>query len=253
MEPVRPPFRELRPPEAEHEYGRLAEPGCEEFNQVEEGRFRPVDVIEHGDNRALGGKLVEQTSGGGEDFVGGAPRQLVLAASGLPKQLAQRPKCDPFTVGWAAADEHGRLRREPGQQLPSEPRLADTRLTHERDNARPRAAHDLRVEAVEQLELALAADQRCVVTVRQGRRLLVQRLEPISRHLAPISPQRFQQPRVDSVCEQGVRRLADQDLAGSGSLLEPRADCDWGSGERHVALTGTAGDDLPRLDPDPNL
>ena len=98
--------------------GALAEPPGEVLDEVEEGRLGPVDVVEDGDHRALGGELFEEAARGGEDLVAAA-RKLSLVASGLPKQLAQRPERDPLAVGRAAADEHGRLARETGRRTPA--------------------------------------------------------------------------------------------------------------------------------------
>ena len=159
--------RPLRPREAEQQDTCLPEPAREVLDEVEEGRLGPVDVVEGDDQRALGGKLLEHAARGGKDLVA-APLQRFLAAPGLAEQLAQRPERDPLSVGRAAADEHRRFRRDAGEELPGEPRLADPRLPEERRLPGAAAARGLCEEPAEPGELGPRPTN--AVSSRRGRR-----------------------------------------------------------------------------------
>ena len=83
LQPGRSPLCELGSCEAEQEDAGVAEPRAQVLDEVEECGLGPVDVLEHGHDRPLGGQLLEHLPRGSEDLVARTGRQS-LVTTGLP-------------------------------------------------------------------------------------------------------------------------------------------------------------------------
>ena len=108
------------------------------------------------------------------------------------------------------------------------------RLSEQRQLAVP--AHDRRVESP---MVAGGAGRRRPPVGTRGRLLLA------------LGRDRIHRLRPDRVTGQSERLLADEDLAGSGGLLETSRGVDRIPGHQRLSGRGIARDDLARVDADP--
>ena len=170
--PARPAVEQLRARHAQQQDRCVARPVRDVLDQVEEGFFRPVQVVPHDDERALARGLLEQTSHRERDlFLRGdalvpehdaerpcdARIELALLRPQLLHRLDERPVRDALAVGEAPAAHHGRV--DPAQELRDEARLADAGDAEQREEL----AREVRRGDVERLAqealLALASDE----------------------------------------------------------------------------------------------
>ena len=287
--PLRPDVEELGAREAEQEHRRAAEPVGEVLEQVEERRLAPLDVVEHGHERALRAEVLEQLADPPEGLLdGGAPgvdaeerheplgdeRGVAVGAEELgdlaPRQLGpvaladpggvhegrrDRPERDALAVREAAPLDDGRLVAEPGRELVAEARLARTgRAEHGDDLARP-LGRDAREGVLEPAELALAADEVRREVPRPAARAgddLVQ-LPRDERLGLALDRERPDGRRRDGVADEVVGGLAEQDLARLGGLLEAGGDVDGVAEDRVLPARAVADEDLAGVDPGPGL
>ncbi len=251
--PLRPPLRELRAGEAEEQHRRRREADGEMLDQVEQGLLRPVDVVEHREERPLGGELLEQAPRRREHLVARAFEHGLVPA-GRPERLPDRRERRSFAVGRAAGDDDARLAVEPGDELSRQPRLADAGVADDRHEATA-ARGGCEVGGAQALELLLLADERRVVATRDRRRGRIDGLEPERDRLArlPLQRQGLELGRLHGVPDEAVRGITQHDLARRGGLLEPLSDCDRLAADEPVAGGGIAGHDLAGVDPDPDL
>ena len=141
--PGRTLFEQLRPGEAEEQDRDPAPPLGEVCDQVEQGRFGPVDVLEDHDDRSLSRNRLEQPQKREEDLLAsdrGIAGDRVAdrlggraLGAGLTEDLAQGPERDPLAVRKAASGEDRRLTGHPPSQLLAQPRLADPGRTQDRE------------------------------------------------------------------------------------------------------------------------
>ena len=228
------------------------------FDEIDERVLGPLDVVEHGDERSL---LFEQLAKRPGDLLG-ARCLVALAEQGADRRggdgvggkraelfdhLDNGPVRDSLAVGEAAAvDDPGIDRRE---RLDDEPRLPDSGIPDDRDQLAPL----LRLRALPGLpdgrELALTADEACLVAaLRCGKR--VHEAERRHRFRLALQLERLDRLDLDRSAYELEGRLADQDLARIGGVLEPRGDVDRVPGRQ--SLLG-ARDHLPRVHADPSL
>ena len=163
-----------------------------------------------------------------------------------------RPERDALAVGQAAALHDRRARPEPRRELGGQARLPDAGRAHDGDElARPRRRH-AREAPLEDGELALAADERRVEPAAPAPAPgddLEQRHAGTGSAL-PLSSSGPTGSADHGVAHEPVGRLADEDLAGLGRLLEPRGDVDRvADDERLAALPGSAASTSPVLTP----
>src|SRR5581483_9056381 len=190
--PGRADVEQLRPREAEDEERRLAHPGGEVLDQLEQRLLAPVDVLEDEHERLRGGELLGPRARGpgdlllralaldgledadgeaeqvGDGVVFAVGAQLLLrlvervvvgdAGRGL-HHLGERPVRDALAVRERAAEEDGRA-LDAGYELAREAALADAGIAVDRDERGAARADGALVRVLEQLELALAADER---------------------------------------------------------------------------------------------
>ena len=129
--PRRPQLREVRARHAADEDRRVATPAGEVLDEVEEGRLRPLDVVEHEHERLLARERLEQAADRRVELIGArawlrpadgledAPaRRLAVGLAAehrleveVAYHLDERPVGDPVAVRQTAAFEHERLRR----------------------------------------------------------------------------------------------------------------------------------------------
>jgi hypothetical protein len=187
-------------------------------------------------------------NGGGDACTG---RLLVVAlaeAGPFPDHLAKRPEADPLAISWRAPvmEPDGLDESVPVlAELPAEPRLANPGWADDRNEPRSSFA-DGRVEQVlEEAELLVATDER-----------RFERLRAVPA--AALGNDAKRTPRRDGRCLaleglladgfegdrtgcRPLRRLADEDGAGSGGPLEAAGSIDDVTGD-HAFVRGPEGD-----------
>ena len=256
------------------------------LDEIEERRLRPVEILEHDDERTLSRELLEELAGRPEELlhrkllrrepdhrrdsskhvvVGAGERGKLLArrlrlvrmieAGRLPDDFGQRPEGDPVAVREAAAAEHGRaLPREAGELL-GEPRLAHPGRSDERDRLAAAVAAGEIEGVAEEPRLVLAPDQRRLAAARDRVVGVTHAEEPVRRNTLGLALQlqRLDGLDLDRVPDEPIGRLADQHVECGRGLLEPRGHVHRVA--RHEALCArrVAGDDLARVDPGPVL
>ena len=280
---------ELGASDAEEQDGRAGDPLGEVFDEIEERRFAPLDVVEDDDERTPRGEMLEELSDRPEGLLnrgtGGFVQQSaeprlhegpvavgrkqlcqlrprvgrsvgVLDPGGLPEHPDDRPERDAFAVRQAAAaDDSGGL-TDSGEELADESRLADPRWTEDRDQL----AHVLLHAAErlgEQLQLPAPADEcDCVVAARPtGDRAGHDVHDPPRRHGIPDAPEpeRAGLLQYDAVAHEALGFPADQDLAGLGSVFEAACEVDRVAHDEGLAGVRVARNHLPGVHADPDL
>ena len=175
----------------------------------------------------------------------------------LLQHLGKRPVRDALPVGEAAARTLGRLRLlhgEPGPELPHEPCLADSRVAHDRDQVRLAAIDRVAVARPQELQLPLPADEGgSQPTHAAGAHEGEGADETPAGDAVGLSLglDGARLVELEGASHDGNSPLADEDLPGSGSLLEPGADVDRIAGHERAALARAADDDLAGVNADP--
>jgi len=195
--PGRALLQQLGPGDGDEQDRGLVAALAELLDQVEEGRLGPVEVVEHHNERALGGQGLQQAAGrpgglldrgrvglqpdqlpdplGHQVPVGVAPvdqggqlgpgrrRRVLQPDPGrLADHLGQRPEGAAVAVGQAAAEQQGRLALQPGGQVDDVP-------DHQRAAHPGVAGHDLAgVDAGVQLQPHPPLAPQPVVQLGQG-------------------------------------------------------------------------------------
>ena len=216
---------ELRPRHAEQQDRRARGEERDVLDQVEKRLLAPLDVVEHHDERPLGGSLLQRLAKGPRDVLrrvvassrraasGSTPRRPPRGAAGrAASDLDHRPVRDPLAVGKAAAADDRRLDR--GQRLAASrdlptPASPTTVTSSQRRSARTRSQHPARSRARAHgrrtaPHAAAPARRVCEESVggdRLGLTLQLQRLDrfdldrfPDERDVAPTAPHPAAQP-----------------------------------------------------------
>ena len=183
-------FEQLLAGDAEDEDRRVAAPAAHMLDEVEHGRLRPVDVLEHDQERAGSGEAFEEAPHRPEQLLG---RRGALAAehaqalddecgvgfvahrvrygslaAEVPDQLCQRPERDPVAVGEAATGGDGGVVANLGDQFRDEASLADPGRADQRDQPAPALVRARRQLRTQDGELARPSDERGVPATREG-------------------------------------------------------------------------------------
>ena len=191
-------LEQLRPGQADQEQGNRAGDARHVVDQLEQALLRPVDVLEGDDEWPAARDSLHQLSHGplrlldrdgaaGESCSAGEPRGDQLrflvrrAAVDQPRDrllrrrarersrdLGDRPVGDAVAV-WEASPDRGRcLSAYVLQEGPDQPRLADSRRSHDGDEARLPPCHDLVERLAKPPELALPSHEGRAGSGRSG-------------------------------------------------------------------------------------
>ncbi len=255
-------------------------------DEVDERRLGPLQVVEHDHERAAlsdrleqlahrpGRRLARAGTGAAEaerlqDQLGdqlclflpgeqlgdrgarGLRVRRGLRAEDLPHDLGQRPVGDAFPVGKAVAVQHRRFRADLAHELLDQARLADPgRPQHGQEVARA-ILPSAREDAAQRAQLVLAADQRRIEAPRTTRRERQHLGDPqrVDR-LAALDDAVGHALGDDRVAHEPMRRLADQDLARRGRLLEPLCEIHDLARHHQLAVLVLTGDHLAAVDAD---
>ena len=246
------------------------------LDQVEQRRLRPVDVVQRDDERPRHSERLEEPAERPGGLLGGA--RLVTRADGAEDQ----PLCDVPTVdvrqertegrseiGYrdvahdiregeirdavavrnAASDNDARVLLERPQRLPRETRLADARWPDDGGEAARRLAHR-DVECIAQVrEFAAATDEGRRDRAGEGRHVRTQAEQPPGNE-RPALALRLDLTRLlrrDGFADQVVGRLAEEHLAGLGSLLESRGHVHGVAGRQLLVGDRLTDDHLARV------
>jgi hypothetical protein len=173
--------------------------------------------------------------------------------------MAERPVGDPLAVGEAGAVDDARSGPDPGYELGREPRLARPRLGEHCHKAAAPLGYRGIERSLEESEFFVAPDHRRSRPPRRssGGRNLEQ---PVRGHRPPLPFQFELLDRLDRDCfpDKPIGLLADQDLPGSGGLLEPSRHVDRVPKHDRIAarerITTSLGarDHLAGVHPDPH-
>ena len=186
--------------------GASPAPADEVLEQVEERRFRPVRVLEAGDDRPLAGERFQQAPHGPERLLvrdglrrraqdaaqtlgdltavglaGDRPFHGPVAAGGAD-EVGERQEVIRCRRGRAACGQDGRSLTRLGEQLRGEPGLADPgRAEHRHQAARPLPARPARARCAGR-RARRGADEPGVEPPREGRRVRDRRHHAPRRH-----------------------------------------------------------------------
>ena len=177
--PGGPALEQLRAGDADDQQRSAAGEQHDMLDQVEERLLAPLDVVEDKDERRL---LLEQLAERPGDLLRRRPclrlpqertdrRRGGRIRGGrveLLEHLHHRPVGDPCPVGQAAAANDRRLDHR--QRLGRQPRLAETRVSDDRDQLAASLRQRPRAGLAQQRQLALAADEDRLVPAL-GRRV----------------------------------------------------------------------------------
>jgi hypothetical protein len=138
------------------------------LDEVEERLLRPLEIVEHDDERLFRCRTLEQPSERELRFRRGRAEDRIRLRSELQHDLDERPVGDPFAVGEAARANGSRVGRL--DKVQDEARLADAcRAEQGEQLARPLRDHVLEVRA-QPLALASPAHERGVEAARDALR-----------------------------------------------------------------------------------
>ena len=237
----------------------------EVLDEVEERGGRPVQVLEHEDDRTAARKRFEQAADRPGGLVDGGRLRCLAQRGGHAEgrrlavrvvgehlrgpvadrargdrlqRVAQRRVRGGVAVGRRAADETGRRSGQPVGDLAGEARLADARRAEHGHEPRPPVAgrppegrHDL-------VELVLAPDERRLESADDGLRLLVHALDGVAA-VPPLGRDRMADEPPGAVADEHVGAGGRQQPVG---LLERR------SRDARAALGRVARDDVTGRD-----
>jgi hypothetical protein len=230
------------------------------LNQVEEGRFRPVDVVEDDDDGLVAREAFEELAHAPERLLARAgfasPREeapdqrddpigvvraneqrpnlrtrrleIVVSrdAGGLLDDLGEREERDAVAVRQAAAAQHPGGCSRTGQELLHQPRLPDARGTEEGEQVRGSFAHCVGKSAFEELMLLRPPDHRRVEMTCVPFGSLEHAHEAVGSDAFRLALQLecFDGLDLDRVLDQAICGIAEQNLAGRGRLLQAGRD-----------------------------
>ena len=252
------------------------------LQQLDERLLGPVDILDEQDERLLGRELGDEVEprvvqavarldrvqlardveaesepedgAFAEHAEDSLRRVAVEQAEVLPDDLAERPVRTGRPVGRTAAGATQRLRRlgaAPRPELAQQTRLADARLTHDRDGLGPAGRARALVRLAQLRELGVAADERGAQAGEPARAHEGERADELpARHTFRLAL-RLDAHRGVELERPGDQRggsFADEDLARVGGLLEPRGHVDGVPGDERAPLAGPADHHLARVD-----
>ena len=242
--PLRAILEQLGPRERDEQQRRLAGGFEGVFDEIEEGRLRPVAVVEDDHERALAAERLEQPTDGPEGlFASAGPRlcdtyeardplgdELAVLLAGeqgghrlgeLVDRLLQRPERDPVPVGQAPSAEDPCAVGDRRSQLGGQPRLADPGRAEQCEEPRL-AGSSCFLECLDECaQLLFAADERGV-KVSRNRDVGDELGEPPGREVLTAAGL-FRLDRVEArgEPEQGLGAFAHEHGARLGRLREP--------------------------------
>ncbi len=168
--------------------------------------------------------------------------------------LCDRPVGDALAVGETASPQDERPIADLVEDLQDEARLPDARLA--KDGDQPAGPFgDRSLERIDdRSQLGVSADHRGIQSPGVGLRSGDDLIEPIRRDRFGLSLRidRIDGLRHDCVTDESIGRLADQDLAGSGRLLQPGRGVHRVAGHERLAPARVAGHHLSGVDPRPH-
>ena len=257
------------------------------FEEVEECRLGPVDVLDHDDQGPFAGEVLEQRADGPEQLLlrrglgrepdrRGDPRgENVSVAFGpeyrpdlgtcslgtvalvdarhSPDDLADRPVRDAFAVRQAATAEDQRLGPDRRTELRHEAALAHPRGPEQGEQLAGAVGDGATEGALEPRELALPAHERCVEAPGAARGPPPDGDETIRRDALGLALRRDRRDRLHlhGVAYEAVRERAEQDLAGRRGLFQASRSVDRVAGHQGGAGRWVPGDHLAAVDPGP--
>jgi hypothetical protein len=256
------PFRAAREKvgasDAEEQDGRAGREQRDVLDQIEERLLGPMEVVEEADKRCL---LLEQLAEGPSDLLSRGPL-IGLAEQGaeggccggigrkrveLLQRLDHRPIGDSLPVREAAAPHD--LGIDQGEELGREPRLAHSRVADQSDELAATFVDCALPRLLQGLQLALSSDEQCLV--RMLRRLVdIDEAESRDRLSLSLHLERIDRLCLDRLADELESRLANEDLARLGSLLQASSDVDGIPGRKALLR---AGDDLAGVEADAGL
>ena len=267
-----------------HEHERRLGRVDDRADQVEEGLLGPVDVIDHDDERSLGGQRLEHARDRPERLLdrehgvdqtdrradplrhvralrpeerlelGARVLQRVAVADpgDLPHDLGERPEGDAVAVGETAPTERcggvGRSLEERTQ----EPGLPDARGTDHGRELGSTVFDGAGERRLEGGQVIRPPDHRRVHA--PGDRLSVFQTRDVgeeeggNRLGLPLEVERFDRLGVDEILHQAVGRVADQDLHRGRGRLQSRRRVDDVARDEVLACGDVAGDHLAGVD-----
>jgi hypothetical protein len=150
----------------------------------------------------------------------------------------------------AAAEQQGRPALEPAGRLHDQPGLADPGAAEHGDQRQAGLGGRPLVRPLEQTQLRGPPDERGVEAAGPSGRPRAHRQQPVGR-LAGAAPGDLQDPGrldLDGVADQAPGAAAEQDLAGTGGLLQPGGQVDGVADHQRGAQARVAGDHLASVD-----
>ena len=175
----------------------------------------------------------------------------------LSHDLHERPIGDPGAVGQAAAAQYVCAVRtgDAGERLSDEPRLADARVAHDREDVSPAVVADALERFKEHPQLALPADElrahrRQAAGLLGDRAAGPLRAERSDRVGLALGDDRIAAAVFDGGPRQRFGERADDDLAAVGRLLEPRRDVHGITRDKELAVLTRPGDGLAAVHAD---
>ena len=174
----------------------------------------------------------------------------------LLQDFAQRPIRDATTVGKTPSGPAQRLRGGRAKAIPEladKARLADTCVAEDRHQLRFALIARLCIHMLEQAELLLAGNERAAKAAdapwahkRQGTH------DPpaLDAFGLPLRLDRLRSAELEGATRKRDRALANHDLAGRRSLLEPGGDVDRIAGNEGASFARLVDDHLARVDAD---
>jgi hypothetical protein len=258
------------------------------LDQVEEGRFAPVDVVEHEHQRPLAGRGLEEPADRPERLLARghlgyahqlrdvpADELLVLVAlehgadlglddigqieigqaGGQLDRLDDREVRDALPVGQAPAAEDLGATGEADHELLDQPGLADAGRPQDREQLAGGVALG-RLEGLTELgELSIASHHRRVQATRDRRDHLADAEQTPGRDGLgfPLHVERLDRLGLDGLAHQAIRRMAEEDLAGRRLLLEAGGHVHGVAGHDRGIGCRSAGHDLAGVHADSDL
>src|SRR6266511_4313662 len=240
---------QLRASEADQEDWSVAGPVRDVIDEIQEGRLAPLDVVEDEHERALprvrleelaccpeclltrarAADEAERRSEARRDHLSvlvarqprGDTREKVLAVE-LSHDVGEGPERDALAVRQAPALHDRSPLTGPGGELRDQTRLADAGGAEDCEEMTGAFADGALVGTLEKHPLALSTDHWRIEAARPAGNGRLDRQQAIGAEvrLLALELERLDRLDLDSVTDEAVRRLAEQDLAGGRRLLE---------------------------------